>query len=59
MNSVYLKGSCHFSEIKCAVEKNVSDRLHVTCRLVSGPSALLLQDRTSFNHLQITLLSNM
>ena len=58
MNFVYLKGSCHISENKCTVEKG-SDRLHVICRIVRGPSVFLLQDKPSFKHLHIKLLSTM
>ena len=36
-----------------------SGRLHVICGLVRDPSVFLLQDKTSFKHLQIKFLSKM
>lgn len=62
MNSVYLNVSYFVSKLKCAVGKGFI--LHFMCRweflrLFRDLGVLLLQDKTSFKHLQTKLLSKM
>ena len=60
MNSVYLKGSCHVSDIKSVC---CSKKVQIDCMFYVGSlevqAFFFLQDKTSLKHLQIKLLSTM
>ena len=60
MNSVYLKDSCHVSEIKSVC---CSKKVQTDCMLYAGSlevqAYFFLQDKTSLKYLQIKLLSTM
>ena len=60
LNSVYLKDSCHVSEIKSVC---CSKKVQTDCMLYAGSlevqAYFFLQDKTSLKYLQIKLLSTM